>query len=290
MRQYTRRDALKLFGAGAVVMAGMGLAGCSGSGSDAGASGGSDGAGTSGKPGEPMPASQAFAQQGVWMQCRSGDIPEKDTTVVSVLVFDGSGNVTRYETDYIGVNERTSYEELKFGDLDGLSNDEIIALAAQKDRDRFDALKQSSINETSESLDTFKKDADFYQDNIANADEGQKVNEAAEYKEPEAVPFALAVETDGAGNNTASETLSFESESLNAKYFYAGAKIGSAPDSVDGGELYKAEKVSIELEVTGTQTVYDTLFGGYSKLYTVVNTWDSIYELDTPDTEGIEVD
>ena len=271
MKQYTRRGALKLFGIGAVAVAGLGLAGCNGA---------EGGAGASEAPSESMCASQAFAQQGVWMQCRSDDFPQKDTTVSAVLVFDGSGNVTRYETDSIAMNGGTSYEALTFGDLDGLSNDEIAELAAQKNRERFDATKQSAIDETAESLEYYEQDAGFYQDGIANATEGQKINEAAEYEEPEAVPYSLAIETDGTGNNTQSETLSFDS----------GSAIGSAPDSVLDGALYEEKEVSIELKVTGTQTVYDTLFGGYTGLYTVVDGWDSIYELDTPDTEGIEVD
>ena len=130
MKQYTRRGVLKLFGIGAVAVAGLGLAGCNGA---------EGGAGASEAPSESMGASQAFAQQGVWMQCRSDDFPQKDTTVSAVLVFDGSGNVTRYETDSIAMNGGTSYEALTFGDLDGLSNDEIAELAAQKNRERFDA-------------------------------------------------------------------------------------------------------------------------------------------------------
>ncbi len=281
MKQYTRRGVLKLFGIGAVAVAGLGLAGCNGA---------EGGAGASEAPSESMGASQAFAQQGVWMQCRSDDFPQKDTTVSAVLVFDGSGNVTRYETDSIAMNGGTSYEALTFGDLDGLSNDEIAELAAQKNRERFDATKQSAIDETAESLEYYEQDAGFYQDSIANATEGQKINEAAEYEEPEAVPYSLAIETDGTGNNTQSETLSFDSRTLNGGYFYSGSAIGSAPDSVLDGSLYEEKEVSIELKVTGTQTVYDTLFGGYTGLYTVVDGWDSIYELDTPDTEGIEVD
>lgn len=284
MRKYTRREALKLFGIGTVAVAGIGLVGCSGSGANNGAV-----TGPSEAPSTSMSASQAFFQQNVWMQCSSSDIPEKDTTVQSILVFDGNGNVTRYETSYAGTNENTSYEAPTFGDLDGLSNDEIIELAKKKNRERFELLRQTSIDETNESLEFYQQDAGFYQDNIANATEGQKVNEAAEYEEPEAVPFTLAIETDGTGNNTETETIEFEAVSLNPGYFYAGSHIGSAPDQFKE-ELYKTETKSIELGITGGQIVYDTIFGGYTGLYTVVDSWDVNYMLDTPDTEGIEVD
>lgn len=55
MKQYTRREALKLFGIGTVAVAGLGLAGCSGSGEGVK------------NASEPVPASQAFGQAGVWM-------------------------------------------------------------------------------------------------------------------------------------------------------------------------------------------------------------------------------
>lgn len=54
MKQYTRRNVLKLLGVGAVTVAGLGLVGCGGS--DEGAGGAASSAS------EPVPASQAFAQ------------------------------------------------------------------------------------------------------------------------------------------------------------------------------------------------------------------------------------
>lgn len=141
MKQYTRRDALKLFGIGTVTIAGFGLAGCSGSGEGVK------------NASEPVPASQAFGQAGVWMVYDGDKQIGKDTGVERVLVFDGNGNVTVYDTKYVWMNGGTSYVDVTFGDLDGMSNDEIIDLAKKKDRERFDATKQSAIDETNEDIE-----------------------------------------------------------------------------------------------------------------------------------------
>lgn len=276
MKQYTRRDALKLFGIGTVAVAGLGLAGCSGSGEGVK------------NASEPVPASQAFGQAGVWMQYGDDQI-SKDTGVERILVFDGKGNVTVYDTEGICLNGGTSYEGVTFGDLDGLSDDEIIDLAKEKDRERFDATKQSAIDETNEDIESFAG----MPDHIKNAEEGQKVNEAAEYQEPKAVPFTLKLETDGTGNSAASETLSFEHQSLNSSHFYSGSHIGSHPDRYADEALYKTEQVDIKLfspTYSTTSIVYDTTFGGYSGLATVVNEGHAGFTWDTPDAEGIEVD
>lgn len=213
----------------------------------------------------------------------------KDTGVERILVFDGKGNVTVYDTRGIWMNGGTSYEGVTFGDLDGLSDDEIIDLAKKKDRERFDATKQSAIDETNEDIESFAG----MPDHIKNAEEGQKVNEAAEYQEPKAVPFTLKLETDGTGNSAASETLSFEHQSLNSSHFYSGSHIGSHPDRYADEALYKTEQVDIKLfspTYSTTSIVYDTTFGGYSGLATVVNEGHAGFTWDTPDTEGIEVD
>lgn len=277
MKQYTRRSALKLLGIGTVTIAGFGLAGCSGSGEGVK------------NASEPVPASQAFGQAGVWMVYDGDEQIGKDTGVERVLVFDGKGNVTVYDTEGICLNGGTSYEGVTFGDLDGMSNDEIIDLAKKKDRERFDATKQSAIDETNEDIESFAG----MPDHIKNAEEGQKVNEAAEYQEPKAVPFTLKLETDGTGNSAASETLSFEHQSLNSSHFYSGSHIGSHPDRYADEALYETEQVDIDLSAptySTTQTVYGTTFGGYSGLATVVNEGHAGFTWDTPDTEGIEVD
>lgn len=110
MKQYTRRNVLKLLGVGAVTVAGLGLVGCGGS--DEGAGGAASSAS------EPVPASQAFAQAGVWMQYDGDEQIGKDVEIERILSFDGNGNVAVYQCD-----------GATFGDLNGLSNEQIIELA-----------------------------------------------------------------------------------------------------------------------------------------------------------------
>ena len=73
MKQYTRREALKLFGIGTVAVAGLGLAGCSGSGEGVK------------NASEPVPASQAFGQAGVWMVYDGDEQIGKDVAIEEVL-------------------------------------------------------------------------------------------------------------------------------------------------------------------------------------------------------------
>ena len=107
------------------------------------------------------------------------------------------------------------------------------------------------------------------------------------------MPFTLRLETDDTGNTAASETLSFEHQSLNSSHFYSGSHIGSHPDRYADEALYETEQVDIKLfspTYSTTSIVYDTTFGGYSGLATVVNVGHAGFTWDTPDTEGIEVD
>lgn len=273
------------FTAAAACLLAVSISGC-------GSTNGNDNAGDSVRSepetNEAIPASTAFGQESVWMQYGDDQI-SKDTNVERILVFDGKGNVTVYDTSTVWMNGGTSYEAVTFGDLDGLSDDEIIDLAKEKDRERFDATKQSAIDETNEGIESYADMPDY----IKNIEEGQKVNEAAEYQEPEAVPFTLKLETDGTGNIASSETLSFEHVSLNNSYFYSGSHIGSSPDNFADEELYETSQVDIKLfspTYSTTSIVYDTTFGGFQGLATVVDDVTTSFTWDAVDTEGIEVD
>ncbi len=329
MRSYTRRGALRLFGAGVVIIAGLGLAGCGGVG------GGIKNAS------EPIPASQAFSQAAVWMQCDGDDQIGKGTEVERFLAFDGAGNVTVYQCD--GVT---------FADLDGLSDDEVLDLARQQDQAVFEAQRQKAIERVDEAIkawqecyDTMKAEADagtydtinYYgahgidavpeeeraeaiqqfdatleniQDSLKAAEEGQSFNEAAEYQEPEPQPYTLALETDGSGNIAAGEELRFTAPRFD---FYQisideDAKSDMVSDKTrfriinDLGwhneaeipkSVFGSKDDDIELYASNystTSTVYDTTFSGYADLVTFVNEGHAGFTWDTPDTKGIEVD
>lgn len=239
---------------------------------------------------DPIPVTQAFHQKSVWVQYNKDEQIGKDVDIKRVLAFDGKGHVTVYDTDYIWMNGGSSYQSLTFRDLNGLSDNEIIKLAKQKNRERFDATKQSAIDETNETIEASTQSNDPY---TVNATEGQKVNEAATYQQPKAVSFTLTVKTDDTGNNTQSETLSFEYTSLNSAYFYSGSNIGSSPDRYADEELYETDQEKIELwssNYSTTSIVYDTTFAGFAGLATIVNEGHAGFTWDSPDSKGIEVD
>lgn len=269
----------RLAAAAVVVMAScalaLALAGCGGSGGDIK------------KASEPVPASQAFSQAGVWFH--SDGTPEKDEGVDSVYVFDGNGNVTVYKTP-----------DLTYGDLDGKSDEEIIELAKQQDEETAAANNESAIARAEANIEAVEADledakADFaerrealafeYEHNPRMAEqEAQAIDEeealleeqsaagieryeeeleelkAYSYAAPEPQPFSLSIKTDGTGNNTESETLT----------------IGD-----DSRELTKRDM---------GWTVYERYYLGYDGLYVAVEQGHRGFILDTPDTEGIEVD
>lgn len=92
------------FTAAAACLLAVSISGC-------GSTNGNDNAGDSVRPepetNEATPASTAFGQKSVWMQY-SDDQISKDTGVERILVFDGKGNVTVYDTRGIVLNGGTS--------------------------------------------------------------------------------------------------------------------------------------------------------------------------------------
>lgn len=239
------------------------LAGCSGSNEPA-------------QSDEPVTASQAFSSECLWFH--SNGEPSKDGKVSTVYAFDGAGNVTVYDTD------------MSYGDLNGKSNEEIIELAQQQNRENKIAELENDIKVLSQDNDELQADLDnmneqkgYYasdpdtlgviesdisevqsriSDNNAKIDEDNaKLDElnSGSYVE-EAQPFSLSIETDDTGNNAVSETLTVGDDSI---------------------EFSKRDM---------SWTVYDLYFLGYDGLYTAVEQGHHGFILDTPGTEGVEVD
>lgn len=285
---YTRKRGLVAVVAVVASLLAFSLVGCAGT---RGASNAESGADAPVNTNEPIPASQAFGTKSVWLQYM-GEQPAKDGAIQRVLSFDGNGNVTVYEVEKTGITD-TAYESLTFGDLNGLSNDEIVEIAKEKSRERFEATKQGVIDETNETIEGIIEGGGD-SGRVANAQAGQQVNEAAEYREPEAVQFTLKIETDDTGNSAKLETLSFEYEALNGSHFYSGSIIGDSPDRYADEELYELSPVDIDLYSPNStcSIVYDTTFGGFAKLATIVDETEGLagFTWDTVDTEGIEVD
>lgn len=306
-----------LAGAAASCVLAFSLAGCSSGGDVKSAS-------------EPVSASKAFGQQSVWVQYGESEGIDKDGALDRILVFDGSGNVTAYQCD-----------DATFADLNGLSDDEIIALAKEQDKAAFDASKQSAMDSTAEAAaqwqadyDTLKSEldngtyesaigdrplSDLSEDEIANleenyddilsdleaainaANDGQAASESREYQEPQPQPFALHIETDGSGNSTQSETISFDAPSYS---FYTAFLDDEDDDESSrlrtimsfgpsGGAWPAGDEVTnvgIDLQPVEKQAVYDTTFGGYGGIATIVDEGHAGFVFDEPGAEGVSVD
>ena len=152
-----------------------------------------------------IPVSEAFSEEGIWFY--SNEPVTKDAVIHAILVFDGNGNVTRYDTG-----------NLKFGDLRDLSEDEILELAKEKDKESFEHEMQSIADKGDRVIEEIERSIEYSTDPefIAERQESLTANqlmrskaEPSEYKEPQANPFTLKIETDGTGNQTAKETIEY---------------------------------------------------------------------------------
>lgn len=282
---------------------------------------------------EPLAVSQAFGQKSVWVQYNKNDAIEKDGEIDRILVFDGNGNVTAYQCD-----------GATFADLNGKSDDEIVEMAKEQDKKVFDTERQDALDSTAPAIeriqsayDTLKDEYDsgtytswlggsalsdltdadleqtksIYSQTLSEleallnaAKDGQAATKSATYQEPKAQPYTLRIETDGTGNNTQSETISFDAPS----YSFYKAQLGHMGESdyeeqtpadvlnwginvsyTEAGKAIRNEKIELFSPVN-KQTVYDMTFAGFSGLATIVNENHAGFVLDTPDTKGIEVD
>lgn len=282
---------------------------------------------------EPLAVSQAFGQKSVWAQYNKNDAIEKDGEIDRILVFDGNGNVTAYQCD-----------GATFADLNGKSDDEIVEMAKEQDKKVFDTERKDALDSTAPAIEHIQSAYDALKDeydsgtytswlggsalsDLTDADleqtksiynqtlseleallnaakDGQAATKSATYQEPKAQPYTLHIETDGTGNNTQSETISFDAPS----YSFYKAQLGHMGESdyeeqtpadvlnwginvsyTEAGKAIRNERIELFSPVN-KQTVYDTTFAGFSGFATIVNENHAGFVLDTPDTKGIEVD
>jgi len=257
---------------------------------------------------EPITAYQAFHSESIWYAFDDDEDVAKDRIIRNIVVFDGKGNATFYQTGH----------DLTFADLQDKSDEEIIAMAKETDKAEFESDKESAMididaiaeareNITSEILESagFSSldeaddetkaqlqqaiDEELSLENLDDAalDAANSYNEELskfEYREPEAKPIELSIETDDSGNNTQEETVILP-------------RIWATFTDEDAADGYAWNDVtdSIKLSPLGNWApeVYDMQFGGYAGFVTKLNEVKEDYQgftFDTPDTEGIKVD
>lgn len=208
-----------------------------------------------------IPPSEAFAEEGIWFYSDSPMVT-KDEKVDYTLVFDGNGNVTRYKTDFT------------YADLRDLSDEEILELAKEQDKELFESGMQDMLSDF-EHLKT--NDMDLY-NQLSSA-----INNA-QYQEPKSYPFTLKVLTDGTGNETANEILSYT-------YCTWNTLLRDTDIDPEIWNAYNERDEETELFVSPSKmTVYDMEFNGFGHLFQKVDENHPGFILDSPDTEGIEVD
>lgn len=230
------------------------------------------------KNNETIFAKEAFEQKGIWFHSGNG-VVEKDKKIKAILIFDGNGNVTHYRTN------------ITFADLRGRSQEGIIELAKEQDKALFEEAMQKYISLAKDAdISMYSYSFDSEEEYREYLDKQISIFTEMPYQEPEAYPFALKIETDGSGNNTSKETLIYSYRTWDTTIF----EIDGATLSMDkllSWEGYYEKKGEIELyPVFGNMIVYDMQFNGFSELSLQVEEGHAGFVLDTPDTEGIEVD
>lgn len=252
-----------------------------------------------------MTASEAFKKGSIWFYGNAHDgAIAKDEYVNDVLVFQ-DGKVTCYPLDariYGGNTEHTSTlkpTRLSYGDLNGLSDKEILAKVKENDKENFDINKKGAIAECEDNI-AFHEDAvskvklsgrtpslewmesenqliKFYKKRIR---ELKKLT----YQEPKPVSYKLSIKTDDSGNNAVSEKIEITLKCLNGRYLDHNC------DTADNTP-YKSENKTLFLEPgIGTQTIYDTKFSGYDNMFTIVKNENTTFTLDNRKSKGVEVE
>lgn len=158
-----------------------------------------------------IPAEQAFGTKSVWFDKGSGVDIDDESTVDYIYVFDGKGSVTAYQTGYYPSTDNGEVTTT-YGDLLGLSEDELIQLAKDRDKDCFDNARENYLSASAKFFaDKAEQDTSKAEEIIKKGEEFQKTLSKTEYEEPAAKPFYLKA-------NSSEEMLSFQIRRFNEQY------------------------------------------------------------------------
>lgn len=156
-------------------------------------------------------AEQAFGTKSVWFDKGSGVDIDDESTVDYIYVFDGKGSVTAYQTGYYPSTDNGEVTTT-YGDLPGLSEDELIQLAKDRDKDCFDNARENYLSTSAKFFaDKAEQDTSKAEEITKKGEEFQKTLSMTEYEEPAAKPFYLKA-------NSSEEMLSFQIRRFNEQY------------------------------------------------------------------------
>lgn len=158
-----------------------------------------------------IPAEQAFGTKSVWFDKGSGVDIDDESTVDYIYVFDGKGSVTAYQTGYYPSTDNGEVTTT-YGDLLGLSEDELIQLAKDRDKYCFDNARENYLSTSAKFFaDKAEQDTSKAEEITKKGEEFQKTLSMTEYEEPAAKPFYLKA-------NSSEEMLSFQIRRFNEQY------------------------------------------------------------------------
>ncbi len=204
-----------------------------------------------------IPAEQAFGTKSVWFDKGSGVDIDDESTVDYIYVFDGKGSVTAYQTGYYPSTDNGAVTTT-YGDLLGLSEDELIQLAKDRDKDCFDNARENYLSTSAKFFaDKAEQDTSKAEEITKKGEEFQKTLSKTEYEEPAAKPFYLKA-------NSSEEMLSFQIRRFNEQYadYYL-------EDSSNAGTFETVNK-DLELKPIDTVQLDGMRLQGYSRIVTSV--------------------
>lgn len=202
-------------------------------------------------------AEQAFGTKSVWFDKGSGVDIDDESTVDYIYVFDGKGSVTAYQTGYYPSTDNGEVTTT-YGDLLGLSEDELIQLAKDRDKDCFDNARENYLSASAKFFaDKAEQDTSKAEEIIKKGEEFQKTLSKTEYEEPAAKPFYLKA-------NSSEEMLSFQIRRFNEQYADYYLK-----DSSNAGTFETVNK-DLELKPIDAVQLDGMRLQGYSRIVTSV--------------------
>lgn len=202
-------------------------------------------------------AEQAFGRKSVWFDKGSGVDIDDESTVDYIYVFDGKGSVTAYQTGYYPSTDNGEVTTT-YGDLLGLSEDELIQLAKDRDKDCFDNARENYLSASAKFFaDKAEQDTSKAEEIIKKGEEFQKTLSKTEYEEPAAKPFYLKA-------NSSEEMLSFQIRRFNEQYADYYLK-----DSSNAGTFETMNK-DLELKPIDAVQLDGMRLQGYSRIVTSV--------------------
>lgn len=202
-------------------------------------------------------AEQAFGTKSVWFDKGSGVDIDDESTVDYIYVFDGKGSVTAYQTGYYPSTDNGEVTTT-YGDLLGLSEDELIQLAKDRDKDCFDNARENYLSASAKFFaGKAEQDTSKAEEIIKKGEEFQKTLSKTEYEEPAAKPFYLKA-------NSSEEMLSFQIRRFNEQYADYYLK-----DSSNAGTFETVNK-DLELKPIDAVQLDGMRLQGYSRIVTSV--------------------